>query len=36
MRIMVVDDDPEIVGFTKRGLAYQGAQQKRRLMVSKR
>ena len=24
MRILVVDDDPEIVGFLKRGLAYEG------------
>ena len=24
MRILVIDDDPEIVGFIKRGLAYEG------------
>ena len=24
MRILVVDDDPEIVSFLKRGLAYEG------------
>jgi two-component system response regulator MprA len=24
MRILVVDDDPEIVSFVRRGLAYEG------------
>ena len=36
MRILVVDDDPEIVNFLKRGLIYEGYPFDRQIILSPR